>query len=224
MSSVLSISFSPLIPTYALWIVGAIAALLAILAILSRGPVAILRAVALALVLLALANPSLVQEEREKVKDIVAVVTDRSTSQTLGDRAAMTDQVRAELERRFGSLADVESRYIQADDSGGDEGTRLFAALSNGLADVPPDRLAGVIFITDGVVHDIPPSIDALGFRAPLHALITGRPDERDRQIKLIEAPRFGIVGKEQTIRAQVMERGGTGSAVVTLRRDGQVL
>ncbi len=222
--SVLSISFSPLIPLYALWAIGAVAGLLALLAVVSRGPVAILRAVALALVLLALANPSLVQEEREKVKDIVAIVTDRSTSQTLGDRSAMTDQVRAELERRFGSLADVEPRYIDADDSGGDEGTRLFAALSNGLSDVPPDRLAGVILITDGVVHDIPPTAQSLGFQAPLHALITGRPDERDRQIKLIEAPRFGIVGKDQTIRAQVMERGGTGSALVTLRRDGQVL
>ncbi|MFC4172218.1 hypothetical protein ACFOYU_09130 [Microvirga sp. GCM10011540] len=220
----LSISFSPLIPTYALWAVGAVAALLALVAVLSRGPVAILRAIALGMILLALANPALVQEEREKVKDIVAVVIDRSTSQTLGDRREMTDQVRAELERRFGSVADVEPRYIEADDGGGDDGTRLFAALSNGLADVPPDRLAGVIFVTDGVVHDIPPSIDALGFKAPLHALITGRPDERDRQIKLLEAPRFGIVGKEQTIRAQVMERGGTGSAFVTVRRDGQVL
>jgi hypothetical protein len=219
----LSVSFSPLIPAYALWAVGAVALLLAVLAVLSRGPVAILRAVALALVLLALANPALVQEEREKVKDIVAVVIDRSTSQTLGDRQSMTDQVRTELERRFGSVADVEPRFIEADDGDGDDGTRLFAALSNGLADVPPDRLAGVIFVTDGVVHDIPPSVDGLGFKAPLHALITGRPDERDRQIKLLEAPRFGIVGKDQTIRAQVMERGGTGSAFVTVRRDGQV-
>lgn len=220
----LSISFTPLISTYALWAVGAVAVLFALLAVLSRGPVAILRAVALGLVLLALANPALVQEEREKVKDVVAVVIDRSTSQSLGDRTGMTDQVRAELQRRFGTLADVEPRYIEADDGAGDDGTRLFAALSNGLADVPPDRLAGVIFVTDGVVHDIPPSVDGLGFKAPLHALVTGRPDERDRQIKLLEAPRFGIVGKDQTIRAQVMERGGTGSAFVTVRRDGQIL
>jgi hypothetical protein len=218
----LSLSFSPLIPDYALWLLGAVAALLAVLAVMSRGAVAIIRAAALALVLLALANPSLVQEEREKVKDIVAVVTDRSTSQTLGDRPAMTDAVRAELQRRFGSLADVEPRFIEADDGEGDDGTRLFAALTNGLADVPPDRLAGVVMVTDGVVHDIPPSVEGLGFRAPLHALVTGHPDERDRQIKLLEAPRFGIVGKDQTIRAQVLERGGTGSAVLTVRRDGQ--
>ena len=60
----LSISFSPLVPDYALWILGAAVALLAILALVSRGPVAIVRALALALVLLALANPSLVQEDR----------------------------------------------------------------------------------------------------------------------------------------------------------------
>ncbi|WP_230531674.1 hypothetical protein [Microvirga roseola] len=220
----LSISFSPLVPVYALWALGAVTALLVVVAFLSRGPITILRAVALGLVLLALANPAFVQEDREKVKDIVAVVVDRSSSQSLGDRSAMTDQVRAELERRFGSVADVEPRFIKAQDGGGDDGTRLFSALSNGLADVPPDRLAGVILVTDGVVHDIPSSVEGLGFRAPLHALITGRPDERDRQIKLLEAPRFGIVGKDQTIRAQVMERGGTGSALVTVRRDGELL
>ncbi|HEX2553017.1 MAG TPA: hypothetical protein VHL98_04905 [Microvirga sp.] len=219
----ISLSFSPLIPPYALWGLGAAVALLAVLAVVSRGPVAVLRALALGLVLLALANPSLIQEEREKVKDVVAVVVDRSTSQTLSDRAAMTTRVRDELQRRFAGLVDVEPRFIEAQDGEGDDGTRLFAALSNGLADVPPDRVAGVVMVTDGVVHDLPPSAEALGFRAPLHALVTGRPNERDRQIKLLEAPRFGIVGKEQTIRAQVLERGGTGSALLTVRRDGQV-
>jgi hypothetical protein len=219
---VLSVSFSPLVPLAVLAVLGAAVAVLAAIAMLSRGAVAMVRAFALALVLLALSNPSLVQEDREKVKDVVAVVVDRSTSQTLGDRAALTDKVRADLQRRLGALPDIEARFVDAPDAEGDEGTNLFAALSNALGDVPPDRLAGVIMVTDGVVHDIPAAAASLGFRGPLHALITGRPNERDRQIKLIEAPRFGIVGKDQTIRAQVMERGGTGSAAVTVRRDGQ--
>jgi hypothetical protein len=218
----LTVSFSPLVPIEALAALGVVVALLVVLAAVSRGAVAAIRAAALALVLLALTNPSLVQEDREKVKDVVAVVIDRSTSQTLGDRAALTDKVRADLQRRLGALPDVETRFVDALDSEGDEGTNLFAALSNALADVPPDRLAGVVMVTDGVIHDIPASAASLGFRAPLHALITGRPNERDRQIKLIEAPRFGIVGRDQTIRAQVMERGGTGTAAVTVRRDGQ--
>src|SRR5215218_10212273 len=219
----LTVSFSPLVPIEALAALGVVVAVLVVLAAVSRGAVAAIRAAALALVLLALTNPSLVQEDREKVKDVVAVVMDRSTSQTLGDRAALTDKVRADLQRRLGALPDVETRFVDALDSEGDEGTNLFAALSNALADVPPDRLAGVVMVTDGVVHDIPASAASLGFRAPLHALITGRPNERDRQIKLIEAPRFGLVGRDQTIRAEVQERGGTGSALLTVRRDGQV-
>ena len=84
---------------------------------------------------------------------------------------------------------------------------------------MPPNRLAGVLMVTDGVVHDLPASAAELGFRAPLHALITGRPNERDRRVALREAPRFGIVGRDQTIRAEIEERGGTGTARVTVSR-----
>ena len=219
----LSLSFTPLLP----WPVLAGFAVLVVvfvgLAFLARGRSAILRALALALVLLAIANPSLVREDREPVKDIAAIVVDRSCSHGLGDRPDVTDAVRAELQRRFGALTNIEPRFIDVPDAkDGDEGTQLFTALSQALADVPAERLAGVVMLTDGVVHDIPASVAALGLKGPLHVLVTGHPDERDRQIKLIEAPRFGIVGRDLTIRAEVMERGGTGSATVTVRRDGE--
>ncbi|MCJ2039536.1 hypothetical protein MKK55_11375 [Methylobacterium sp. J-059] len=218
----LSLSFTPLLPWPVLAVLAVVVMLFAVLAFLARGRTAILRALALGLVLAALANPALVREDREPVKDIAAVIVDRSGSQALGDRPAVTDQVRAELQRRFGALANIEPRFIDVPDAAGDDGTKLFTALGQALADVPPERLAGVVMLTDGVVHDIPASLAALGIKAPLHVLVTGHPDERDRQIKLLEAPRFGIVGKDLTIRAEVMERGGTGSAVVALRRDGE--
>ena len=223
----LSLSFTPLLPWPVLAGLGIVVAPLAVLATVARGRTALLRVLVLALVLAALANPALVREDREPVKDIAAVVVDRSGSQGLGDRPQMTDAVRAELQRRFGALADIEPRFIDVPDArgsehGGDDGTKLFTALGQALADVPPERLAGIVMLTDGVVHDIPASMAQLGIKAPLHVLVTGHPDERDRQIRLIEAPRFGIVGRDQTIRAEVMERGGTSHAVVTLRRDGE--
>ena len=220
----LTLSLAPLIPESLLIALAVVSALFVVLAVTARGVTAILRAVAVLLVLGALANPSLVREEREPVKDIVAVVVDRSTSQTLGNRAAMTDRAAEELERRLAAMPNVEPRFIEVPDGEGDDGTRLFTALNNGLADVPPDRVAGAVMITDGVVHDIPADAEHLGFRAPLHALITGSENERDRQIDLIRAPRFGIVGREQTIEARISERNGTGSALVTVRRDGQML
>ncbi len=65
---------------------------------------------------------------------------------------------------------------------------------------MPTDRVAGAFLITDGRVHDIPANPAALGFNAPVHALVTGRSSERDRRIAIVAAPRFGIVGQRQTI------------------------
>jgi len=220
----LTLSFSPLVPEPVLWIAVALAALFGLVAIAARGAPAALRALALAVLVLALANPALVEEDREPVDDVVAVVIDRSASQGLGERAEMTEAVRADLDRRLSAMRNVVPRFIEVRDGAGDDGTRLFQALANGLADVPPDRIAGVILITDGVVHDIPENAGQLGFRAPLHALVTGRDTESDRQIRLVRAPRFGIVGRDQTIEAMVEERNGTGAATVTVRRDGEVL
>ncbi|GJE62314.1 hypothetical protein [Methylobacterium trifolii] len=219
----LSLSFTPLLPWPVLAGLGVLVLLFIVLAFLARGRTAALRALVLALVLAALANPALVREDREPVKDVAAVIVDRSGSQALGDRPAVTDRVRAELQRRFGALTNIEPRFIDVPDAReGDDGTKLFTALGQALADVPPERLAGVVMLTDGVVHDIPASLAALGIKAPLHVLVTGHADERDRQIRLLEAPRFGIVGRDLSIRAEVMERGGTGNAVVTVRRDGE--
>ncbi len=79
--------------------------------------------------------------------------------------------------------------------------------------------------ITDGRVHDIPANAAGVGFNAPVHALVTGRSDERDRRIAIVAAPRFGIVGQTQTITYRLDDQGVTGeSARVTVRRDGDVL
>ena len=83
----LSLSFTPLIPWPAIAVLGVIVAVLAVFAVLARGRTAWLRALVLALVLAALTNPALVREDREPVKDVAAIVVDRSGSQALGDRA-----------------------------------------------------------------------------------------------------------------------------------------
>ncbi len=94
----LTLSFSPLLPVWALVALGVALLAVTIVAFLTRGSIAALRALALALVLAALAGPSVVQEERDPVRSVVAVVIDRSTSQTLGDRPEMTTQLREEAE------------------------------------------------------------------------------------------------------------------------------
>jgi hypothetical protein len=222
--SAYSIAFSPLLPPAALTVLAAAAMIATGLALFARRRGAIARALAFALLFLALLDPSLTREDRRPLKDVVAVVLDQSGSQTIGNRAAQTAHARAALEESLGALDNVETRFIETGKSDGeDQGTRLFSALQSGLSDVPPDRVGAAIMVTDGIVHDIPASAAALGFKAPLHALITGHEGERDRRIELVEAPRFGIVGKDQTISARVFDTDDKGEPVaIDVRRDGE--
>ena len=224
-SAMWSLSFSPLVALPWLVALCLAAALAAGMALVLSGKAAILRALALGVLALALADPSLVFEDRERVKDIVTVVVDRSASNRLADRAQQTEKAREALERQLKAMPDIEARFVEVSDTAGTgDGTRLFEALSASLADVPADRVAGAILLTDGLAHDAPANPEALGLKAPLHVLVTGREREIDRQIALIDTPRFGIVGKDQPIRIRMNEKGGPGRGEITVRRDGQII
>src|SRR5437764_9375700 len=208
------------------WAAAAIAFVLSLLLVLARARAALVRTIALALFVLALANPSITREDREPLTSVAAVVIDKSPSQDFGDRLQQTEAARAGLAERLGRRPGLEVRFVEAGQADGEtDGTRLFTALSAALTDVPHDRVAGAIFITDGRVHDVPGEAAALGFAAPVHALITGHKNERDRRVVLTTAPRFGIVGQSQTISFRIEEQGAaSGSAQVTVRRDGETI
>jgi len=220
------ITFAPLVPNEVLFAALAVAAVVALLLLVIRSRGAWLRALALACAALALANPSLTREDREALSSVAVVVIDKSPSQNFGDRARQTEEARAAVMQRLGRIANLELRVVEAGQADGEtDGTRLFSALSSTLADVPPDRVAGAVIITDGRVHDVPADVAQLGFTAPVHALITGRPGERDRRIQLVTAPRFGIVGQSQTVVLRVEDQGAPpGPAQLTIRRDGELL
>ncbi len=222
-----SIEFLPFVPWPVLWIVAGIGvALLALLFWRARRG-AVLRLLAFAMLMLALANPHLKQEDREPLNDIVTVVIDDSQSQTIAGRTKRTEEVRKGLEERLKTVPDLDVRFVRSTSTVADsdrDGTMLFSDLGQALADVPPDRLAGVIMITDGEVHDVPGSASALGFDAPVHALLTGKEGEFDRRLEVTAAPRFGIVGSNQSIEVKVTETkpGETDIATLTITHQGQ--
>jgi hypothetical protein len=216
----IGIAFAPLVAPPILWAVIAAAVLFALVLFASRSRGAAVRSIALALIALALANPSFTREDRDPLTSVAVVVIDKSPSQNFGDRLRQTEAARAKIVEELHRIPGLEVRVIEAREADGEtDGTRLFTALNSTLADVPSDRFAGVIMITDGRVHDVPADAASLGFSAPVHALITGHQDERDRRVALITAPRFGIVGQPQTITYRVES-----TAQVTVRRDGDLV
>jgi hypothetical protein len=220
------VSFSPLVPTYIVWLAAIVAFVIALLLVFGRARGAVVRSLALALFVLALANPSLTREDRDPLTSVTVVVVDKSPSQDFGDRAQQTEAARAQLAERLARLPNMEARFVEAGQADGEtDGTRLFTALSSALSDVPHDRVAGVFFITDGRVHDVPTEAAALGFAAPVHGLITGHKNERDRRVVLVSSPRFGIVGQTQAITFRVEDQGAPPTpAQVTVRRDGETI
>src|ERR1700728_3334250 len=220
------IAFTPLIPSPVLWTALAAIVVIGILLLVGRPRGAWWRLLALGLLLLALANPSFTREEREPLSSVAAVVIDKSPSQNFGDRTNETARAQQALVDNLKKIPGLEVRVVEAGQADGEtDGTKLFGAVSSALSDVPVDRVAGAFLITDGRVHDIPANATALGFQAPLHALITGRKDERDRRIAIAAAPRFGIVGQVQTITYRLDDQGVTGQrAKVAVRVDGETI
>src|SRR5688572_4862511 len=223
-----SLDFALMVPSPVYWAGVALAVVLVALLLVRRTRGAPLRALSLAALLLALANPTLRQEERESLANIAIVVIDESLSQTIAGRPEQTAAIKRELEDRLGDIPNLQVRWISSSKPTGQQaaGTNLFADLNSALANTPPDRLAGVVMITDGQAHDVPKSAQVLGFDAPVHALLTGTPGEFDRRIEILKAPRYGIVGSERDIELKVVETGRRGRAgdrvTLKIRREGR--
>ena len=183
--AIASIRFDPLVPV---WLI----ALLALLCVLVLAPAAwrrargtVWRGLAFAVLLLWLAGPRLVQETRETLPDVGLLVVDQTASMQVGNRASLAEAAHSAIEQQAAKLPDLELRTITVPESG-NAGTRLFAAIDRALADIPRTRLAGVVAITDGQVHDIPETAPG---GVPLNVLIPARGEEIDRRLRVIEAP-----------------------------------
>jgi len=228
-----SVALHPLLPWWLLAALGGGYLALILFALARRARGTLWRVVAGLLITGALLDPSLLEEQRAYQKDVAVILVDRSPSQNLANRAQETSAALTEVKRQLAAFPDLDVRVIEG--GGGtdtaEKGTELIGALQRGLADVPLRRLAGVITISDGQVHDLPPvpsqnAANVLGFDAPIHLLLTGDPKKGDRRLMLTEAPSFGLVGKPVDLKFRIDDLGSDagGNAMVTIRRDGQSL
>jgi hypothetical protein len=219
--AIAAIRFDPLLPVWILIALGVLSLAVVAVGVWRRGRGTVLRLAAFTVLLLWLTGPRLVQETRQSLRDIGLLVVDQSASMQVADRAHLADVARQSIEAQAAHLSDLELRTITVPEAG-NAGTRLFTEVDRALADIPRSRLAGTIAITDGQVHDIPKAAPG---GAPLNVLLTGRGEETDRRLRVIEAPGYGIVGKSVTLRVAIDDLGTTGRngpATLTVRRDGQ--
>jgi len=139
----IGIAFAPLVGTPILWAVIAAAALLALVLFVSRSRGAAVRTLALALIALALANPSFTREDREPLTSVVAVVVDKSPSQNFGTRTKETAQAQE-------ALVDALKKKQYSAFSNNPPGDKLFHVQIGPFADVKDAEITRGKLISDG--------------------------------------------------------------------------
>ncbi|SFP79759.1 hypothetical protein SAMN04488047_1133 [Tranquillimonas alkanivorans] len=218
-----SVIFDPLLPMPVLWAAAGLAVLFVAFAVWRGLSGWWLRGLAAAALLAAVANPSLQQEDREPLTDIVILVVDESASQRIADREAQVADAVAAIESEIAGLENTELRVVRFGDAEDDQGTLLMTALSEAMAEEPRARLAGAMLLTDGRLHDVE---RAPNLPAPLHVLLTGREDDWDRRLVVENAPAFAIIDEEVTLSLRLEDQGAVpagegGTAPLRIAVDG---
>jgi len=217
-----NIAFDPLLPMGWIIALGVLIFLAALAAGVGRLRSYFLRLLAGLFLVLALLNPQTVIEERDPLQDVVLVIKDESESMKLGERQTAADKTYNDLieQLKTDPSIDVSTALIRPDS----DGTRLTTSLIDGLGNLPASRLAGVIAITDGQVHDLPQNPETLlPDGVPFHSIIIGKENARDRRISAIVAPKFGLVGEQAEFELRVDDPGFEGErANIEIKLNGE--
>ena len=161
----------------------------------------ILRTILICIILICISNPIIVSENRENIPDTVAIILDLSPSQNIKNRKETAQKTYNLLKEKLKKIDNLDLRFKTIN---GKNGTNIFEPLSEIVADIPSDRLAGAIVITDGQIQDSPKNIENYNFKAPINFLLSGEKNERDRRLIIESAPRFGIVGEEIEVKIMI--------------------
>ncbi len=153
----------------------------------------------------ALAQPSYQTEDRAALSDIVLLVVDETASQTLAERAGVTADSAAELENSLLGRPNTDVRRVTVTDAEGDAGSLLMTAITEALAEEPSGRIAGIVLLSDGRLHDLE---RAPVLPAPMHLLLTGKETDWDRRLIVRNAPAFAILDEPFELGLRIEDDG----------------
>jgi Putative glutamine amidotransferase len=204
------IGIDPYLPLPWLLLIAALFVLVCVWGLLHRQRGALWRLLAASAFLALLLNPVLRQEQRQMLPDIGLIVIDGSASMRFDDRGKAAALAAQQLAAR--ATPDLIWRSVV---SGGPQRSDVFAAQYRGLAAIAPERRAGSVLITDGLVHDVPS--DVQNPDRPINVVIAGKRAVIDRRVRIMAAPAFSIIGQTATVKLKV-DDSSTAPVAITLR------
>ena len=215
------ILFDPLLPWAALWLASAVAFLVLGFALWRGLKGWWLRGLAVLALIAGIANPSLQSEDRRPLEDIVVLMVDETASQSIGQRPSQTEAALSDIRAKLTARENTRIAEVTIADGEGDAGTAMMSALSQALTEEPRARIAGVIALSDGRVHDLPAAPD---LPAPFHLVLSGEDDDWDRRLVVSNAPAFAILGEPVILTLRLEDQGaapGDTTAQLEIAVDG---
>ena len=200
-----SVIFSPLLPLPVIGLAALVVVLFTAIALMRGLSGWALRGLGALLVVGALVQPMYQSEDRTPLKDIVVLLIDQSASQTLLDRARITENRTAEIEAALAARPNTQVHRIEVNDGPDDTGSLLMTALSEQLSKLPSERIAGIILLSDGLLHDLELAPE---LPAPLHLMLSGKKSDWDRRVTVENAPAFAILDEEITLTLRIEDSG----------------
>ncbi len=221
--------WSPLLPLPAIALLAAAAVIVFALAAWKRTPDFYGRGILFIVLGFLLLNPVIINEVRQPLPNKLVIVTDESPSENIAQRNDTAEKILAYIKNALKTMPDVEPVVIRAGQDAvslKNQNTSLFAALREGLTGIPSGQVAGTVLITDGQVHDVPEDVKPWEKLAPFHVILTGKKDEFDRKVTVVEAPKYGLLSQNVTIKVKVDDIGrSTGTPIaLDVRQDGKSL
>ncbi|MBI3440795.1 MAG: hypothetical protein HY052_03160 [Proteobacteria bacterium] len=202
------LEWSPLLPPAIIVLMASLAIIILIIARRKKIPDLYVRGLSFFLFCLIFSNPIMLHEVRQRLPNKMVVVVDESPSESIAKRDETADKILTYIKSLRLQAEPIIIRAGRDPASQKNQNTSLFTELRNNLMNIPVEQVSGTVLITDGQVHDVPDNLGALEKLGPFNVILTGRKDEFDRKITVVEAPKYGLVNQDISLKVKVEDSG----------------
>ncbi len=171
-----------------------------------------LRVLTFLVFLIFILNPQIDKKNAQHHKDIVIVVSDMTQSIIETRKAKEVETIRKDLSSQLKEIGNIEQINIKIKNNRKIEQykvkeieTSLFKELNNVINGLNIERLSGIIIITDGQIHDLH-NYNKLLSKTPIHYILVGNKNEKDRILKTTNIPKYAVLGKKYEISVNITD------------------
>ncbi len=183
-----------------------------------------LRAFIFLILLLLALNPLINSMKKLYHKDILILIYDKSQSVIETKKLEQLLKVKSAIKEKAKQVEKLEIVEIEVDNLNNinDEkiDTKIITKLQKSFQTIEKDRVAGVIIVTDGIIHDLE-KIEADFINIPIHFFLLGEKNERDRSIITESVPEYAIVGKPINFKFKASDENYNGKVEASFFLDG---